>query len=141
MNHDRYLVVCGDDQYLTLWDVDTGEVRMQNTDNQRNWGNDIYVDGNEHYFGITFDGYMISDDYFLTSQISLYYVDDEGRFYHYADVPYGCASFEAGEIFVKNAGGSYSPFYSYRELRARAEQVLDGDTLSDAEKRQYFISE
>lgn len=141
MNHDRYLVVCGDDQYLTLWDVDTGEVRMQNTDNQRNWGNDIYVDGNEHYFGITFDGYMISDDYFLTSQISLYYVDDEGRFYHYVDVPYGCASFEAGEIFVKNAGGSYSPFYSYRELRARAEQVLDGDTLSDAEKRQYFISE
>ena len=141
MNHDKYLVVCGDNQYLTLWDIESGEARMQDKDSLRNWGNAVYVDGNEHYFGLAFNGYMVSDDYYYTSQISLYYVDDEGRFYHYADVPYGCASFEAGEIFVESAGGYYSPFYGYQELKTRAEDLLDGETLNDDEKKQYFISD
>lgn len=140
-NHDEYLIVCGESQFLSMWDAENGEVKMQNSDSIRDWGNHIYVDGSEHYFGLSFDGYTMSDDYFYSSQISLYYVDDEGRFYHFADVPYGCASFEAEEIFVKNGGGSYSRFYSYPELRARAEQVLDGEELSDAEKKQYFVSE
>ena len=37
--------------------------------------------------------------------------------------------------------GYYAPLYDYRELKKRAEDVLDGATLTDAEKKQYFVSE
>ena len=50
-------------------------------------------------------------------------------------------SFEADEIFVGNRGGRYGQLYTYDELRTRAEQLIDEEILSDAEKRQYFISE
>lgn len=61
-----------------------------------------------------------------------------------ADVPSGYASFEGNEIFVVWAAGEngyYAPFYDYQELKKCAEDVLDGATLTDAEKKQYFVSE
>lgn len=141
MNHDQFLVGCGDDQYLNLWDVGTGEVRMRMTDHEIKSAGDIYVDGNAQYFGLIFHGISASDDYYYSSQMRLYYVDEKGCFYPFAEVPDGDVSFDAGEIFVRDKGGYYSPFYGYQELRRRAEQLLDGEGLSAEEKRQYFISE
>ena len=42
---------------------------------------------------------------------------------------------------VVGENGYYAPLYDYRELKKRAEDVLDGATLTDAEKKQYFVSE
>ena len=56
----------------------------------------------------------------------------------------GYASFEGNEIFVVwlvGENGYFAPLYDYRELKKRAEDVLDGATLTDAEKKQYFVSE
>ena len=83
----------------------------------------------------------MNDNGLYSSELKIYYVDDEGRFYHYADVPYGYVSFEGGEVFSAVPGGFYGPIYSYGDLRSRAEEILDGSTLSEAEKRQYFVSE
>lgn len=140
MNQDRYLISCGDERYLTMWDIQTGKVLMQEEDSEV-YVSSIYTDGNAHYFGTAFYGYWMNDNGQHSSELKIYYVDDEGRFYHYADVPYGYVSFEGGEVFSAVSGGFYGTVYSYGELRSRAEKILDGNTLSEAEKRQYFVSE
>ena len=140
MNHDRYLVSCGDDNQLTMWDVETGEILMQDQDNDT-YVSEICTDGNEHYFATGFYGYMMNDDGMETSSLRIYYVDDDGRFYPYADISDGYVSFEANEIFTADSGGCFAPLYTYSDLRDRAEEILAGKTLTEAEKRQYFISE
>ncbi len=138
MNHDRYLVCCGDDNRLTLWDTETGKLLMEEADSDASIGS-IYTDGSEHYFAAGFYGYEADNYGFQSSQLWIYFVDDAGRFYRFADVPYGYVSFEGDEIFVRNDGGTYGSIYSYQELRARAETLLEGQSLTEAEKRQYFI--
>ena len=140
MDHDRYLAACGDGTCLMLWDVETGEMLMQDKEL------DVSVsvmksDGSEHFFALGFYGYMMDDKGLSTSSLRIYYVDDEGRFYPYADVPDGYVDFGTGEIFTADSGGCFTKTYTYRELAARAEDVLGGEALTEAEKKQYFISE
>lgn len=140
LNHDNYLISYGDSHYLTLWDNESGKIRMQEERDDPVICH-LFTEGSKNYFGLEFHGYVMGDDCFLTDQTSLYYVDEEGRFYPYADIPGGYVSFAAGEIFIKNSGGYYGSFYGYQELKTRAEKVLDGEALSDAEKKSYFVSE
>ena len=86
MNEDRYLISCGDESYLTLWDIQTGKILMQEEDSEV-YVSSIYTDGNAHYFATAFYGYWMNDNGLYSSELKIYYVDDEGRFYHYADVP------------------------------------------------------
>ena len=122
MNHDKYLISCGDDSCLTLWDIETGAILMQDKNN------DTHVS-------------KMDDNSLETSSLRIYYVDDSGRFYPYADIPDGYVSFEANEIFTGDSGGCFAPLYTYNVLRARAEDILGERTLTETEKRQYFISE
>ena len=142
MNQDQYLLSYGDNQYLTMWDVESGKVRMQ--DDSGDASGNLVTDGNSNYFGLMYRGYRWSDGDYKDSSLRVYSVDDDGQFYAYADVPSGYASFEGNEIFVVwlvGENGYYAPLYDYRELKKRAEDVLDGATLTDAEKKQYFVSE
>ena len=141
MNQDQYLLSYGDNQYLTMWDVESGKVRMQD-ESEDSFG-DLVIDCSENYFGIMYRGYQWNDENYQGSTLKVYSVDDDGQFYAYADVPFGFASFEGDEIFVTcgDEEGYYAPFYDYQELKKRAEDVLDGATLTDAEKKQYFVSE
>lgn len=142
MNQDQYLLSYGDDQYLTMWDVESGKVRMG--DDSGDASGNLVTDGNSNYFGLMYRGYRWSDGDYKDSSLRVYSVDDDGQFYAYADVPSGYASFEGNEIFVVRLvgeNGYYAPLYDYRELKKRAEDVLDGATLTDAEKKQYFVSE
>ena len=141
MNSDKYLLSYGDAQYLTMWDVESGKVRMR--DEQADAGGDLVTDDSDDYFGLMWQGYCWNDEKFQGSNLKVYSVDDDGQFYAYADVPYGFASFEGDEIFVTIGmeDGYYAPLYDYQELKKRAEDVLDGATLTDAEKKQYFVSE
>lgn len=140
MNSDKYLLSYGDAQYLTMWDVESGKVRMR--DEQADTGGDLVTDDSDDYFGLMYQGYWWNDEKFQGSNLKVYSVDDDGQFYAYADVPYGFASFEGDEIFVTIGmeDGYYAPLYDYRELKKRAEDVLDGAILTDAEKKQYFVS-
>ncbi|CVI70835.1 hypothetical protein BN3660_02040 [Eubacteriaceae bacterium CHKCI004] len=140
MHHDKYLISCGDDSCLTLWDIETGAILMQDKNNDIHVS-DIVTDGNGKYFATGFYGYMMNDNGMETSSLRIYYVDDSGRFYPYADIPDGYVSFEADEIFTGDSGGCFAPLYTYNVLRARAEDILGEKTLTETEKRQYFISE
>lgn len=140
LNHDNYLISYGDSHYLTLWDNESGEIRMKEEIDDPVDAH-LFTEGSKNYFGLEFNGYAMSDDYFLTDQTSLYYVDEEGRFYPYADIPGGHVSIAAEEIFIENSGGYYGSFYGYQELKTHAEEVLEGEVLSDAEKKSYFVSE
>ncbi len=142
MNQDQYLLSYGDNEYLTMWDVESGKVRMQ--DDSGDASGDLVTDGNSDYFGLIYRGYRWSDGDYKDSSLRVYSVDDDGQFYAYADVPSGYASFEGDEIFVVwlvGENGYYAPIYDYQELKKRAEDVLDGATLTDAEKKQYFVLE
>lgn len=141
MKQDKYLLVLGAGKYLSMWDVEKGTVCMQSTDNSVTWGNNIYTDKNEHYFALVFHGMIASETSITLGMTSIYYVDDQGKYYHYADVPPGVVNFENNEVFVYGNGGYYAPIYGYQELKKQAEEVLNGELLSDAEKRQYYISE
>lgn len=140
MHHDKYLISCGDDSCLTLWDIETGAILMQDKNNDIHVS-DIVTDGNGKYFATGFYGYMMNDNGMETSSLRIYYVDDSGRFYPYADIPDGYVSFEADEIFTGDSGGCFAPLYTYNVLRARAGDILGERTLTETEKRQYFISE
>lgn len=140
MNHDRYLAACGDGSNLMVWDTQTGDLLMQDRELDIN-ASVLVTEGSEHFFSLGFYGYMMSDNGLSTSSLHIYYVDDNGMCYPYADISDGYAGFKAEEIFTADSGGYFTKPYSYRELSARAEEVLDGNTLTDTEKRQYFISE
>ena len=71
----------------------------------------------------------------------VYSIDKEGKFYKYAYIPAGYADYTGKEIYVDSGEGWYSPFYSFSELRKRAEKEMAGKSLSDADKNRYFISE
>lgn len=140
MDQDLKLISYGDRQYLTMWDAASGKALMKDEDQEIKGS--LLTDTDSHYFGLAFNGYQWEDGEIQLSRMKLYYVDDNGRFYAYADVPYGSASFEAQEIFVRDgAEGYYTTFYDYQELEDRAEEVLDGETLTEAEKKRYFVSE
>ena len=140
MNHDKYLISCGDDSCLTLWDIETGAILMQDKNNDTHVSK-IVTNGEGQYFATGFYGYTMDDNSLETSSLRIYYVDDSGRFYPYADIPDGYVSFEANEIFTGDSGGCFAPLYTYNVLRARAEDILGERTLTETEKRQYFISE
>ena len=142
MDGDQYLLSYGDEQYLTMWDMESGKVRMQ--DDSGDASGNLVTDGSDGYFGIMYRGYRWSDGDYKDSSLRVYSVDDDGQFYAYADVPSGYASFDGNEIFVVwlvGENGYYAPLYDYQKLKKRAEDVLDGATLTDAEKKQYFVSE
>lgn len=140
VDQDQKLLSYGDCQYLTMWDVASGKMLMKDEDQEIN--GTLLTDTDSHYFGLVFNGYRWGDGEASLSCMKVYYVDDDRRFYAYADVPYGSASFDAKEIFVRSgAKGYYTTIYDYRELKERAEAVLDGETLTDVEKKQYFVSE
>lgn len=140
MKQDKYLLVCGEDRYLTMWDLEQETIKMQSADNKVTMANTITVDENDEYFALVFKGVIMTEDEIQYDQASIYSVDDKGHFYHYADVPYGDVSFEGNEVFVSRNGGKYAPLYGYQELKERAEKVLGGEQLDEAEKQQYFIS-
>lgn len=140
MNHDRYLTVCGDGSNLMVWDTQTGELLMQDKELDI-YASVLITEGSEHFFSLGFYGYMMDDNGLSTSALHIYYVDDNGLCYPYADVANGYAGFEAEEIFCADGGGYFAEPYTYRELSVRAKEALDGEALTEAEKRQYFISE
>ena len=101
----------------------------------------LYTNGSGWYFGVGFYGYTLGDEGFYTSELMLYSIDKEGKFYKYAYIPAGYADYTGKEICVASGEGWYSPFYSFSELRKRAEKEMAGKSLSDADKNRYFISE
>ena len=142
INMDQYLIAYGDNINLTLWDVEGREILMEEETGTEFPGK-IYVDGSSKFFGIKNSFMGVSDAEVSALELRIYSLDDEsGRFYHYADIPYGYASFEAEEFFCAGDSGCYyGDFLDYKALETQAEEILEDEELSPAEKRKYYISE
>lgn len=142
INMDQYLIAYGDNINLTLWDVEGREILMEEETGTEFPGK-IYVDGSSKFFGIKNSFMGVSDAEVSALELRIYSLDDEsGRFYHYADIPYGYASFEAEEFLCAGDSGCYyGDFLDYKALETQAEEILEDEELSPAEKRKYYISE
>lgn len=141
INMDQYLIAYGDNINLTFWDVGKRKMLMEEEDGTEFLGQ-IYVDGSSKFFGIKNSFIGVNDEGISTQELKIYSLDESGRFYHYADIPYGYASFEAEEFFCAGGHGCYyGDFLDYKTLETRAEEILGDEKLSLAEKRKYYISE
>ena len=139
--NDQYLVTYDDSEMITLWDISEGKILMKEEYDSKTPIESLYTNGSGWYFGVGFYGYTLGDEGFYTSELMLYSIDKEGKFYKYAYIPAGYADYTGKEICVASGEGWYSPFYSFSELRKRAEKEMAGKSLSDADKNRYFISE
>lgn len=141
INMDQYLIAYGDNINLTFWDVGKRKMLMEEEDGTEFLGQ-IYVDGSSKFFGIKNSFIGVNDERISTQELKIYSLDESGRFYHYADIPYGYASFEAEEFFCAGGHGCYyGDFLDYKTLETQAEEILGDEKLSLAEKRKYYISE
>ena len=134
--HEQYLLFWGDEGVLTMWDLQ-GEKAIMTDIEKLNRVNNIYTDESAKYFGITTShstgGYTFC----------IYYVDDNYRFYHFADVEDGFASFLHEEVFCLRWDdvSYYTKFYDYITLKTRAEQLIGDTELTETEKRMYYLTE
>lgn len=146
-DEDEYYIQLSNHK-ITMWRVKDAKKIMEQE--EEGSGDIIYTDGSDEYFGIT--SYKRSgarwDDvpYF---PICIYKVDENHRFTEYMGhtgaVLSSCAwaSFDGNEILWQDSQGGdlkYSKFHTFKELREKAEEILDGESLTQEEMDKYFIS-
>lgn len=139
LNDDKELVMFSPEKrQFYIWNIKSGELLVQEQVDMASNTEDgeLIVDDNGKYFAIkkeqgsvldiaTWEVEREKDD---NKNLMIYFIEEEGSVCHYADVPYGYASFEAGEILSipDNYSGicRYTSMYSFEELYKKAEQVL-----------------
>lgn len=135
-NEERFLLLYGDEGHLMMWDLQEQKMTMKDTE-LLEYVTEIYTDASSRYFGIS------SNNDAYTHTYNVYYVDEDYRFYHYADIRNGFARFSAEEAFCfgTNQESYYTKFYDYETLKAKAEEIIGGKEFTDAERRMYYLLE
>ena len=137
--NDHILLVSGDSGHLTTWDLNTRSVVMEDPF-------DVPAGGRELVRG---SGYFQLGG----RDLCLYAYGEDGRFARYLTVDHGCVSptgsevlsyrnqYGAGNVVTLIANNAFRiyPLYTLDQLEAKASEILDGRTLTDAEKIRYFI--
>lgn len=134
--NEQYLLLYGDDGHLTLWSLLEQKAVAKDAEQLENV-QDILESINGEYFGV------VCSTSIGSKILNLYSVDENDQFYHYADIPNGFADCTAKEIFAYGTGKQpgVANFYTYKELKNRAEIILRGQTLTETEKKMYYISD
>lgn len=130
--NDHILLVYGDSGRLTSWDLNTQSVVME----------DPYEDITDSPQLLIGNGYFQAGG----NHPNLYAYDENGKFIRYLSVPCGVVSSSGSEVIsffneppdIVTAIRFY-PLYTLDELVAKASEILDGRTLTEAERIQYFI--
>lgn len=124
---DHVLAVCGDNGYLSTWDLTTGEMIME--DQHLSNANSIFTNHDILY---------VQDD---TNGMHLYRVAEDGTFAREISVELGLFSGDGTEICMLNNHGEATcyPVYTVAELTAKAWALIDGQPLSEADQIKYFI--
>lgn len=143
-DQDQYLLTYGDSGYLSIWDLKTGTEVMRDakklnsissitTDPAGKW---FAVKERSNYMTIIFERYN-------QDVLHIYNLDEDYRFYRYADVPFGYVDFEFGKIICTDYRDLLitAPLYDIETLRERAELLLGDEQLTETQKMTYFISE
>lgn len=142
-DQDQFLIT-SIDRTIAMWDITNGTLTMQYiTPEAISFTYHILTDNDSSWFAIKDSSLHI---HYTTgtnpSAMYIFSVDQKHCFYPYACVDYGYASFSGEEVATFSFNHFYyNSFYDYADLKHQAETFLDGNTLTEAEKRQYFISE
>ena len=143
-NEDQYLIILAEDS-LSLYSLRTGEVVYNYRLGFSSWGLNIITDHSSSFFGLkdaSISENLAAGTGMNHQTLYVFYVDDNGNFYRFADVDLGYASFSGGEILVSRGNTfSIAPFYDYAYLKKRALDILDGKKLTAEERLEYFIGE
>lgn len=131
---EYYLLYNRNNNKISIWDIKKERQIMEKECGDM-YDGIIYTDKNSEYFSLIQSGNIV-----------FYKVDKDHRFGEYARVSsssFAGASFEGNEILWQRSLGNiyYSKFYSFKELKQKAEKLLDGEVLTEEEKNEYFISE
>ena len=103
--NDQYLVTYDDSEMITLWDISEGKILMKEEYDSKTSIESLYTNGSGWYFGVGFYGYTLGDEGFYTSELMLYSIDKEGKFYKYAYIPAAYADYTGKEICVASGEG------------------------------------
>lgn len=126
VNDDSHLLMYGDNQKLTLWNIEEEKAVMERKE-EFTFFDEFQVDPAGKYFAVKENaGYTEAGA--VTGRIKVYTLDmEKEEFYPYANVPGGWISFESNEIgCVDIEGKAYvSPIRSLEELRKQGMKILE----------------
>lgn len=142
-DNDEYYII-RDESAISIWNIEEGRKIMEKA---CGLNCAIYTDGSSEYFSLQSSGaYHIlwSRNNVYWNPLIIYKVDEEHRFTEYVNLSCAWASFDGSEIIWQKYFSNnihYSKFHSFKELKQKAEKLLDGEVLTEEEKNLYFISE
>lgn len=139
---DHYMLYYSDDELLRTWDLEKNVMAME--DNQKYTGViNMHVQGDD-YFSINAHQTR-SQKLAMQAEFSNYvfWLNDDGTFSLYTEVPNSLFTIKGNEVFVKNPDKDHSvgvyPFYTLDQLIEKAKAIVGDKELSDADKVRYFI--
>lgn len=124
-NEDQYLLMYGDNQKLTLWDIEKEKAVMERKEKFA-FPQAFEVDPAGTYFVVN-ESAGYSEAGMSLGMMHVYTLDaEQGEFYPYADVSRGWICFEKHEIGCTDLDGKVyvSPIRSLETLRGQAEETL-----------------
>lgn len=123
--NDTILAVCGDNGYLSTWDLTTGQMIM------------------EDRYSFPTRTLIVQDGLLFTQAgyMHLYRIQSDGTFAREISVDYGLFSQDGTEVCMLNQSQvTFYPIYSVEELTAKAWELVDNQPLSETDQIKYFIA-
>ena len=144
---DRFIITW-DHNNVSMWSVASGRRTMSYEYEEGQWVEDsIRISAGSPYFSLKANENITSFSEEDASRMSrrdlhIFYVDRDHRFYPVCQMNKGVFGIQSGEITVVADVDQvyYAPLYSFAALKKRAIKQLDGKQLSDAERKEYFVS-
>lgn len=143
-DNDEYMILA-DNNILSMWNIRKNAITMS-YEIGTYAGRVLGVSSSTQYFYLKNDGMLEATDSDLgitKDTLTLFYVSEDHQFYPVAKINYGYCDLNTMEICTSTNDDTiyFCTYYSYQELREKALTFLDGRTLTEKEKAQYFLTE
>lgn len=139
--NDEQLIVYNQNNKVELWDLDSkSNLITKQLDIDYYYKTNILTDPDGKYFALyTSEGNAAVSpiDGWLRRELNLYYVDENNQIHPYANVSKAYVDFDEKMIYTFDEGEDiyYSaPLYEYKDLKKKAEQIMDTDVDSSSQK-------
>lgn len=126
VDHDKYLLLYGDNQNLTLWNIEEEKAVMEQRQ-EFTFFSEFQIDPAAEYFAVKENAGYTETELF-TGELHVFSLDtSKEEFYPYADISRGWISFEGNEAGCLGLeGGVYvSEIRPFETLRSQALEVLE----------------
>lgn len=142
LNNEKYLIYQSDDQVFRSIDLENNKIVMEDTDTYT--AVHFYSSDNDRFLRLS--AHQNTDqgiNYWTQYSQYIFWVEDNGTFALYTQIPSGIASIAAREVMVEKpdkdtAVGVY-PFYDLDQLIEKAREIIGDKELTETEKVKYFI--